>query len=192
MRQVATKHIKGTILPQLEKGRPNFDLPHTLAVVAKLKAIIQNCPNRDIDEDVLTIVAYLHDWGYTELYKNGKPIVDNPKIAHMEVGARKSKELLENEAFNFLTSAQKDEIVHLVSVHDFVDRLRTPNELTFLEADTLGALDTSLVKPTFDKSHNDKYIKSVITNRLPKFINNYSKEEALRLIAERQKFYDHS
>lgn len=56
------------ILPELEKGRPNFDRPHTVAVVIKVKEIIKNNPQLKLDEAVLIVAAYSHDWGYADLF----------------------------------------------------------------------------------------------------------------------------
>ena len=59
-----------------------------------------------------------------------------------------------------------------------------------MEADTLGALDVSSVKPTFNADSNEKWLKRVREERLPRFITYYSKKEARRLIKLRQKYYE--
>lgn len=182
------------IFPELEKGRPNWDKPHTQAVVHYLKKILSITPNLVVDKIVLLIAAYAHDWGYSRLYSNGQPVNikrDSPeKIAHMTIGAQKVTELLQNDFFNFLTKRQKQHVVHLVKIHDRLERLTTINELILMEADTLGGLDTNFVKPTLDPQANKKYLNGIKKIRLAKFITNYSKKEFKRLFKLRQNYYD--
>lgn len=185
--------LKQVILPELEKGRPNFDKPHTLEVVRKLKEILKHIANPDIDAMVLIISAYAHDWGYADLFDSGTNaqlhVVKQHKEAHMEIGARKIADLLEDAFFSFLSEERKQRIVHLVRVHDRVESLKDDDEIILAEADTLGALDVSRVIPTFDKQSNQAYMKGVLEKRLPVFRNEYSKNEFRRLFLDRENYY---
>jgi len=186
-------YLKEKIFTDLEKGRPNWDKPHTIAVVAWLKRILANTPNLNLDKTVLLIAAYAHDWGYSQIYSTDNLTnygqVQNAKLIHMDLGANKVKTLLNKKFFGFLSESQKERVVHLVQVHDRLDRLSHPDELILMEADTLGALDVSLVKPTFDYQSNLKYIDEVRKNRISKFITNYSKKTVEKLIQARLDFY---
>lgn len=185
--------LKGKILPELEAGRPNWDKPHTEAVVEHIKAIIDKNPELNLDKVVLVIAAYTHDWGYAGLFKAGKPLniddVDNAKASHMKMGAEKVKELLHNNVFNFLTENQKLRVERLVQVHDDLKTIRDLDEIVFMEADTLGGLDVEKVKPSFDKESNAKYMEGVKNTRYPMFITNYGKQMFRKLFQSRQDFY---
>ena len=178
---------------ELEKGRPNVDKPHTIAVVHYVEQIIKNTSGLNIDPYVLIISAYTHDWGYANLFEEGKNIqgvdVENAKSDHMRIGSDKAKLLLTDKFFDFLTSEQKEQIVHIVSIHDKVDEIRTENEKVLFEADTLGGLDTNFWKPNFDKESNDKYLLKVKEKRLPLFISEYGKNKFNELYELRNKFY---
>ena len=58
------KYLQDKVFPKLEAGRPDWDKPHTQAVVDHLKNILQNSPKLNLDEHVLLIAAYTHDLGY--------------------------------------------------------------------------------------------------------------------------------
>ena len=116
------EYLKEKILPDLEKSRGGFDKVHTLEVVTWLKQIIEHNPELKLDEMVLIIAAYAHDWGYSDIFKEGQvmnfEIVESAKLLHMEFGAKKIARLLEDNFFSFLTDSQKARCVHLVAVHD--------------------------------------------------------------------------
>jgi len=183
-----------TIIPQLKAGRPNWDAPHTLAVVHHIKQIIDSLPNAsEIDRVVLIIAAYCHDWGYTRLFANGQVVasyddIKKQKELHMKIGAEKTAKLLEK--FTFLTAKQKERIIHLVSVHDKVEELIDLDEILLMEADTLGAVDSSLVTPTFDKPSYIRYIAATRQNRISRFRSEYSKSNVERMIATRMEYYE--
>ena len=187
------EYLKKKICPDLEKGRPNWDKPHTLEVVEYIKKILKNTPNLNVNKDVLIIAAFAHDWGYSGLFVSGKPAtfetVNNAKVDHMKLGAAKLAKLLEDKFFSFLTKEQKRRCIHLVAIHDQVDKLKDIDEVTLMEADMLSGLDINSVKPTFDFESNQKFIREVKTKRIPRFINKYSKEKVKELIQTRINFY---
>ncbi|HLM84156.1 MAG TPA: HD domain-containing protein [Candidatus Bathyarchaeia archaeon] len=187
------KYLKEKILPDLEKSRGGFDKIHTLEVVDWLKQIIEHNQNLKLDEDVLLIAAYAHDWGYADLFKEKETMnfekVENAKKLHMELGAEKIRVLLEDGFFSFLTDEQKKRCVHLVAVHDKKFELKNTDELILMEADMLSGLDINTNKPIFDAKSNEKFMEAMLTTRIPKFITEFSKKEAERLIEAREKYF---
>ena len=185
--------LQKTIFPELEKGRPNWDKPHTQAVVQHLKTIINNSPELNLDFDVLLIAAYAHDWGYAGLFKDGKQLsiadVNDAKSAHMTIGVKKLTKLLSNPTFDFLSSERKQRATHLVKIHDKIDELTDSDELVLMEADTLGGLDIEKVKPSFDLDSNTKYMIGVKNHRFPKFITKCGKEQFEKLYQMRADYY---
>ena len=187
-------YLQKTIFPELEEGRPNWDKPHTIAVVYYLKEIIHHAAHIQLDFFPLLISAYAHDWGYAGLFHKGKELklhdVIEMKQLHMKIGAEKVTHLLNDSLFSFLTAAQKQQTVHLVSVHDKLKELVHTDELILMEADTLGGLDTDFIKPFADKESSAKYIRGVETKRMPLFITAWGKQKLQELLVKRKKYYD--
>lgn len=187
------EYLKEKILSDLDKGRPDFDKPHTQAVVYWLKQILSHSPELNLDETVLLIAAYAHDWGYVGMFSQDQQLqhddVKDAKTDHMKLGASRLRKLLDDKIFSFLSGAQRERCVHLVSVHDSLDELKDDDELVLMEADTLGGLDVNFVKPTFDFESNEKYMRGVIEKRVPKFIAGFSKKMVNTLIQGRTNYY---
>lgn len=187
------KYLGGRILSDLERGRPAFDRDHTLAVVSKMEHILEE--DSLLDPYVMIIAAYAHDWGYADLFAGGELIqMDQMKLVkplHMELGAKKTQDLLKDSFFSFLSSTQKELIVHLVAVHDSIKDTESPSreEISLLEADVLGACDVSAVTPTFDPDSNQRWMRNVIEVKVPKFIHTYAIGEAQHLLEERERYY---
>ena len=186
------KKLQEKIFPDLAKGRPDWDLEHTKAVVHHMKKLLDI--HNGLDKLVLVAAAYAHDWGYSDLFTGKSELslddVREYKEKHMERGAELIKEFLESELTNQITKDQKDRIIHLVRVHDKLDELKDEDELVLMEADTLGGLDIDFVKPTFDKESNTRYIESVRSKRIPKFITPEAKDLVVELIQRRNSLYD--
>ncbi len=182
------------ILPDLEKSRGGFDKIHTLEVVEWLKKIIGHHPELGLDEAVMIIAAYAHDWGYSDIFKEGENMdfekVEGAKALHMEIGAKKLEQLLHDDFFDFLSDVRKARAVHLVAVHDKKFELKDTDELVLMEADMLSALYIGGEKPKNDVVWNEKFMEAMKTTRLPKFITEYGKHEAARLMKEREEYYD--
>ena len=185
--------LQETILPDLEKGRKDWDGPHTLAVVNYIKQIIDHNPQLNLDRDVLLVAAYAHDWGYSKVGITGQVIdrrgVGAVKKAHMEIGADLLTDLLRDPVFAFLTDAQKQRAIHLVAVHDTLDKIHDTDEHVLVEADTLGALDFTKVTPTYNKEDSARYLESTEKKRWPLFITNYGKKKYRELYAKYQEYY---
>lgn len=72
---------------------------------------------------------------------------------------------------------QRERIIHLVSVHDNVKELHDKDELILMEADTLGALDASRVKPTFTYERGMTYLReNIAAYRVPRFVTEKGKQ----------------
>ena len=187
------EYLKEKILPDLEKSRGGFDKIHTLEVVGWLKQIISHNPELRLDETVLTIAAYAHDWGYSEIFKDGQimdiEVIENAKKLHMKLGAEKIEKLLHSDIFSFLTKEQKARIVHLVAVHDKKFEIRAVDEIILMEADVLSGLDVNTEKPILDTTSNINFMDSMLNIRIPKFITEFSKHEAKRLIQAREDYF---
>jgi len=194
MSQAGYEHLlQQKIIPDLEKGRPNWDGPHTLAVVDFMKQIIENSPELKLDKDVLVIAAYAHDWGYgktdIDRWSLNLDEIHKVKTAHMKIGATQLAELLRDPVFSFLTDVQKKRAVHLVAIHDQLDNIHDVDEHIIVEADTLGALDVTKVKPTFDEANSERYLKSTNERRLPLFITKFGKQKYQQLFIKHQQYY---
>jgi hypothetical protein len=187
------EYLKKKILPDLEKSRGGFDKVHTLEVVSWLKQLISHNPKLKLDKTVLLISAYAHDWGYSDIFKDGQTMnfemVENAKKLHMELGAKKTAKLLENDVFSFLTNKQKIRCIHLVAVHDKKFEIKDVDELVLMEADMLSALQISEGKPVYDTESNKKFMEAIFTTRIPKFITEFSKNKAKKLIQIRKNYY---
>ena|SRR3989338_1449025 len=188
------KYLQEKILPDLEKSRGGFDKIHTLEVAGWLKQIISHNPKLKLDKTVLLIAAYAHDWGYSKIFKAGQimniEIIERAKPLHMKLGAEKTKKLLNDKFFSFLTEKQKERCAHLVAVHDKKYEIKDTDEIVLMEADMLSTLDMGTNKPVIDVESNKIVMDSILNIRLPKFITKFSKNEAKKLIQIRKDYYN--
>lgn len=156
----------------LAKGRLDWDVPHTMAVVswANKLARIQG-----LDVAVLTTAAYLHDIGYYGQFVGLESAdlgrVMDKKKKHMMAGAIMAAEFLSsNEVRKFLTGEQIDRIIYLISVHDKVGELKYVDELVLMEADSLGAIDLTFVEPTYRGKEALYYLETRMIKRRKRFV----------------------
>lgn len=168
-----TQALENYALSFLRQGRREWDEPHTRAVVYYAELIAKK---EGLDILVLVSAAWLHDIGYFGLFKPGESekyeeVMDRKK-AHMVEGAKMAAEFLNRpEIQGFYTPQQRERIVHLVRIHDKLEAQREVDEFALMEADTLGAIDITRVKPTFDKEDARKYIvKDLTLRRYGKFV----------------------
>ena len=182
--------LKRVVLPDLDQGRPDWDRPHTLAVVHWIKEICAS--ETQLDSKVLVAAAYAHDWGYIGLFPEGADYdtIQTMKPLHMERGAKKIRELLESQLSSEFTAEQIERVVHLVFVHDRLDQLESEDEVALAEADTLGALDIERVKPSFNKADNEKYMKELMRKRWPVFKHAVAVQAYNDLLKKREGYYD--
>lgn len=187
--------LRERIFPDLERGRPEQDKPHTEAAVIKLKEILDHESHRQLDKAVLLVAVYAHDWGYAGLFEGGRSIqrdeMKEAKLAHMELGANKLQVFLEDEFFSYLTDEQKERAVYLVRIHDLASEWVDDDVKVLMEADSLAALDVDLVEPTFNSESNERWIERVVKPiRIPAFLTDYSKGEVERLMEKRREYFD--
>lgn len=169
--------LRQIILKDLSKGRKDFDKAHTEAVVYWMKYLLKTFEEKfgekkvakangqpKFDSQVLITAAYAHDWGYKDL--------------HMARGSEMIEQLLQQRLGKLFTQNQILRVSHLVLFYDKVKKLIDEDEILLMEADTLGMLDTSIVKSTSSKK---------IGLRLPKFIHEEARQIAKELIEKREK-----
>lgn len=185
--------LKRVILPELEKGRKNFDRPHTEAVVHWMKQLLQFATT-PVNAKVLITAAYAHDWGYIGLFE-GVNSSDRREIAkrkplHMERGAKMIGQLLNTTLHDHFSKKEIQKVQHLVAVHDQVERLRTESEILLMEADTLGMLDVDRVTPTFSPGDNQGFMKQeIFGRRFLHFVHPEALEIGKKLAQQRENFY---
>ena len=107
----------------------------------------------------------------------------------MELGAKKIANLLKDDFFSFLSDGQKNRCIHLVAVHDKKFEIKEVDEIVLMEADMLSSLDINTKKPILDAESNKFFMNSLINVRIPKFITEFSKSEAKKLVQARQDYY---
>src|SRR5205085_1220833 len=90
----------------------------------------------------------------------------------------------------YYTPAQRDRVVHLVGVHDKVAELADLDEIVFMEADTLGALDTRRVTPTFAYESGMKHLAEVRNGRALRFQTPVAKRYLEKLLARRVAYFE--
>ncbi len=187
--------LRSTILPDLESGRKDFDLPHTQAVVYWMKYLLIKLNSPTLDPTVLITAAYAHDWGYFGLFDGvthrSLAEINKRKPLHMQRGAEMIERLLREKLSAFFSEAQILQTAHLVRIHDLVEDVNAEDEVLLMEADTLGMLDADRVKPTFSKEDNQIFLdKQIVERRLPHFIHPEARKIGKKLLLKRRKFYE--
>lgn len=164
--------VEGYTLGILLHGRPGWDVPHTLAVVNWANKLARS---QGLDIKVLITAAYLHDIGYFGQFE-GLVSADLDKVMdkkerHMVVGAAMATSFLgSDEIRKYLTTAQIERIIHLVSVHDRVGILSSIDEIVLMEADSLGAIDIDFVEPTYKGKEAIYYLETRMIKRRSGFV----------------------
>jgi Asp-tRNA(Asn)/Glu-tRNA(Gln) amidotransferase C subunit len=186
--------LQKIILLDLEKGRKDFDRPHTKAVVYWTKEILNRLNLSESKNKVLITAAYAHDWGYIGLFEDidstNLELVHQMKLKHMERGAKMIYDLLSNRLSKYFTTDEIAQVTHLVDIHDKLEELKSEDEIILMEADTLGSIDVDKVKPTYSKADTELMIKREIRGRrLPIFRHDWAKIEAEKLIQKRLAWY---
>lgn len=181
------------------KGRPQWDKPHTETVVYWMKELLrkinQNRPNKNqLSPKVLITAAYAHDWGYAGLFSQNSPItIDqarSKKEIHQERGAMMIERLIYQRLASYFNEAEVLRVTHLVLVHDLVDQLEAEDEILLMECDALGMIDAERVTPTLSSKQNEYLLRTSLYNkRLPKFKHQAAKKAAKKLLAHREKYY---
>ncbi len=165
----------------LTKGRPDWDLPHTLETV--------NWMNKLVDAEggnrhILLSTMWLHDIGYSGLFDGitcNYDSINNAKEFHMKRGAELSKSILTK--LNYQEN-EIERISQLVGIHDKAEQLESPYEIMVMEADTLGQLSQSQIKSSFSTEENARFIQYVLNERKPIFRTKTGKRFLEELLAK--------
>ncbi len=166
----------------LAEGRRNWDEPHTRAVVYYAGQI---AGIEGLKPIILNTAAWLHDVGnYGQFDPNDSLKFDQVMdrgITHMEVGSAMARSFLNSPRLSrYFTDFERNMVIHLVGTHDNLGSLSTIYELAFMEADSLGEIDTQRVTPVFHGEDLDRYIEYFENQRIPRFFTQTGK----RLLAE--------
>jgi HD superfamily phosphodiesterase len=157
--------IKTRAISYLEKGKPNWDVPHTLNAVDWMKKLIKE---EGGNEKILLTAMYLHDIGYSLSQMKGYSFdeVMEAKKDHAELGALESKKIL-NELDEF-SQEEVNEICKLITNHNNKELILTlnpekdeysHNQILVREADGLSKIDWYHVTPNFDIKRYFEYYK---------------------------------
>jgi hypothetical protein len=182
--------LRQIILKDLaNKGRPNWDRPHTEAVVYWMKHLLTELNSPTLNSKVLIAAAYAHDWGYMDLFAEGKTLTIQEvlpmKKQHMKRGAEMIERLLYQRLSSSFSEAEILRVAHLVGVHDKVRELKDEDELLLMECDTLGMIDDKRVPPTLLPKDRERFLeKSIFNLRLPRFIHKEATEIAIALLEQ--------
>lgn len=184
--------IKKIVLEYLERGRPGWDIPHTLACVHWMKELLKNEKG---NSKILIPTMYFHDIGYIDLIGNGKNLDlkknMNLKQEHMRIGSIIARKIL-NEVGGF-DDREIDRICYLVSIHDNYDKIVENNDKEaqlVYEADGLGQIDRERVKPTYSKSDTDIFLKDFKNKRGMRFETESGKKIYLVLLKKAEEYGD--
>jgi len=182
--QELEERLKLSVLKYLEKGRANWDVPHTLACVFWMKELLKY---EGGNPKILIPAIYLHDVAYPQLKFKFDPNGNlDIKKEHMRLGAIISKELLKN--LGGFTNDEVEQIANLVGVHDNLELIKNSSDLylQLLFADSLGQIDRERVKPTFSKDNSKASLKRFEKIRAPLFKTTYGKK-FLKILLEKAK-----
>ena len=72
------------------------------------------------------------------------------------------EQLLYSRLAKDFTSQEILEVSHLVLFHDKLKKIKTETEILLMEADTLGMLDLTRIKPTFSQTDKKDFLKQVL------------------------------
>ena len=184
--------VENFALGYLQKGRKDWDEPHTRAVV---EYAVEIGRKSKLDVLVLFTAAWLHDTGYYAQFRQGESekydSIQDKKEAHMIKGKDVAKDFFENRwVKGWYTPGREERIIHLIGVHDKVSEPKDLDEIVLMEADTLGAIDISKVKPTYNKEEAEKYIKnSLEEKRIPRFQTKEGRAYLEKLLGSFKAFY---
>ena len=152
------QRLRSDCLKYLKRGRPDWDVFHTLACVFWMKKLLRYEKG---DSKILVTTMYLHDVGGADLFdKSHNSVVSQEKLKFEQMKRSKeiSKKIL-SEVGGF-SEDEINKILYLVGVHDNYDKITSSEygQLVF-EADGLGQIDRKRVKPTFSKKKLIKFFK---------------------------------
>lgn len=190
LNQEIENKIKKEVLSYLERGRPGWDVPHTLACVYWIKEIIKH---ENGNAKILVPATYFHDIGYIKLMDDKENLNlqknMNMKEEHMKRGALIARKILKKiKEFN---KEEIERICYLVSIHDNYDIIKEikENDAQMLyEADGLGQIDRERVKPTYSKEDAEIFLRDFEKKRGQRFKTETGKKIYLNLIEKAKEY----
>ena len=164
--------IKKESLSYLKRGRPGWDIPHTLACVHWIKELIKV---EGGNPKVLVPAMYFHDIGYIELMTESLDLRKNMdmKEEHMKRGAVIAKKILDK--IGGFSREEIERICSLVSIHDIYEKINDFDSQLIYEADGLGQIDRERVKPTYSKDDAEIFLRDFQNKRGKRFKTNAGK-----------------
>lgn len=179
------KQLKKEVLNILRNGRPNWDIPHTLATVHYMKKLLKHELG---DKRILISTMYLHDIGYSwvRMDLNKRDNVMKSKGDHMKNGVIFARPILKKLGYNEEESRQ---ILHLIGNHDDLNNFEDNNKQLVFEADSLGQIDIRRAKSNLGKEDRDKFIKGFEEKRIPKFKTRIGIKLVNKLFKKAKKYY---
>lgn len=187
--------LRQLILKDLaNKGRHQWDKPHTEAVVYWMKHLLKKIDDSQLNSKVMITAAYAHDWGYISLFDQ-KRITSIKKVvpykkAHMKRSVELIERLISQRLPGYFNQSELLQLTRIISVHDDIKNISANDEILLMECDALGMLDVERVPPTLSQIENDYFMEhSIYKRRLPRFIHQEAKEAAEKLVKEREVFY---
>jgi hypothetical protein len=147
--------IRDEAINLLEKGKPDWDIPHTLNAVRWIKKLSKH---EGGDERILVPAMYLHDTGYPIL-KMGYTYEDmiRSKKLHAKRGASNAKKIL--AAIGGFSRTEIEKIAYLIANHDKHTGLYSLDRKLVFEADGLAQIDWGKSRPNFDRKNRVKFLK---------------------------------
>ncbi len=136
----------------LKSGRPDdYDYRHSQAVDYYATLLARH---EQVDELVLRTCAWLHDTGYSDVYRNPGEYGDYVKEMHMFFSAKHAIDFFNlPDIASYYTQEQMERILYIIGVHDDLRSVYEKDAITFMEVDVLGGLATkSFVFNTYDSA----------------------------------------
>jgi hypothetical protein len=157
--------VRNEVSKSLKKGRPDWDLPHTLDSVKWMKKLIKK---EGGNEKILVTTMYFHDVGYYSLPK-GYSYEDITRVKkerdHAKVGARMAGVILEK--IGGFADSEIEKVMYLVARHSCHDNLDSHERQLVFEADGLAQINWYKVPPNFDKKNCLKWMKKYLNVERP-------------------------
>ena len=173
------------VLKILKSGRPNWDIPHTLASVYWMARLLEH---ESGIEKILISTMYLHDIGYSmvgsDFTKHEKTI--NAKFDHMRNGVIIAKPILEKLNYD---NNEIEEILNLIGSHDDLNDLSDHNKQLVFEADSLGQVDIKRAKSSLEGEELKKFVTYFEKSRVTKFKTKIGIEFINKLFPIAKEFY---
>ena len=189
------KKLWDKCLPILQKGRSSDDTH-----AAEVAEFVMNCGNKYIDLDILIPIAIMHDIGHSAIlpehfkYITGGERLVNGKLAHMLVGAKIAKDVLDSVGYD---QDKTNEIVEIISMHDS-DQLEgtnvsevynTKNKRIFHDIDCMDRYNLDRLRK-LEKSFPDKSkMWAMLEKGLETFFDPQLRDVAQKKLEEMKKEY---